>query len=146
MKGLIFYGVPRKLTRRILGTTIGTQGVAVFLWAITAYQLARADGHDQPKSLLWVGIVVAVLCLLASGSLRRPWGVTLGWVIQALCLLACLVVPLMLLVVAFFGGLWLISLVQGHKIDDLREDAEAKYAAYEAQHGELPDTTARHEL
>lgn len=146
MKGLIWYGVPRKLTRRILGATIGAQGVAVFLWAITAYQLAKVDGHGASTTFLWIGVVVAVLCLVASGSLRRPWGVTLGWIIQALCLLSCLVVPLMLAVVAFFGGLWVLSHVQGQKIDDLREDAEAKYAAYEAEHGELPDTSAKHDL
>lgn len=139
MKGLYFYGVPRKLSRRILGASIGTQGVAVFLWAIVAHQLANAQGHSGSTAFLWSGIVVAVLCLVASGSLRRPWGVTLGWLVQVACLLACVVVPMMLLVLVFFGGMWVVSMVQGTKIDDLREDAEAKYAQFEREHGHRPD-------
>ena len=63
----------------------------------------------------------------------------MGWLVQLACLAMSFVVPLMAVVLLFFGALWVTSLVQGAKIDDLREDAAAKYAAYEAAHGHRPD-------
>ena len=54
---------------------------------------------------------------VAAGLMRRPWGVTLGWVVQALTLLSALVVPMMLVVGLFFLALWVTCLVKGAQID-----------------------------
>jgi hypothetical protein len=49
--------------------------------------------------------------------MRRPWGVTVGWVVQALTLLSALVVPMMLVVGLFFLALWVTCLVKGAQVD-----------------------------
>jgi len=51
--------------------------------------------------------------------LRRPWGITLGWVLQLATLLSAFVVPMMLVVGLIFGALWVTALVQGVKMDAL---------------------------
>jgi hypothetical protein len=72
---------------------------------------------------LLVGIGVAALCLLAAGSLRRPWGVTLGWGVQLATLLSATIVPMMLVVGVVFLALWVLCLVQGRRVDAV-DDAQ----------------------
>ena len=57
--------------------------------------------------------------------MRRPFGVTLGWIIQALTLLSALVVPAMLFVGILFLALWLLCMVQGKRVDDLQAQRDA---------------------
>ena len=46
----------------------------------------------------------------APGLLGRPWGVSVGWVLQVCVLLTGLVVPAMLVLGVVFGGLWVAAL------------------------------------
>jgi hypothetical protein len=68
---------------------------------------------------------VAVLAVLAAGLMRTPYGVTLGWLVQAATFATALVVPAMLVVGLIFGALWVVSLVQGHRIDTLQASRAA---------------------
>jgi len=43
------YGAPGKMTRRLAGTVIGAQGLAVFFGALVARGLASAKGEDTSK-------------------------------------------------------------------------------------------------
>lgn len=107
------------MTRRFVAVVIGTQGLAVFFWALVANRLAAVRGDSQSGALLVIGCVVAVLCVLDAGLQRRPWGLTLGWVLQAATLAMSVVVPPMLIVALVFLALWAAALVQGRKMDDL---------------------------
>ena len=118
MSALTFYGVPGKMTRRLLGVVIGTQGLAVFFGALVAWGLASAEGSQRSGTFLLIGSVLAVLCILDAGLLRRRWGITLGWVLQIATLGWTLIVPAMLIVGLLFGALWLTALVQGAKMDE----------------------------
>ena len=60
-----------------------------------------------------------------------PWGITLGWAVQALTLLSALVVPLMLVVGIFFLTMWVTCLIQGARID--AEVAQREAVAREAE-------------
>ena len=117
MSALTFYGAPEKMTRRLAATVIGSQGLAVFFGALVARGLASARGDAGSGSFLLVGSVLAVLCILDAGLLRRPWGITLGWLLQLATLLSALVVPMMLVVGLFFLALWVTCLVKGASID-----------------------------
>ncbi|HYO17145.1 MAG TPA: DUF4233 domain-containing protein, partial [Dermatophilaceae bacterium] len=66
---------------------------------------------------------------LSGEVLRRPWGVTLGWVLQVATLACAFIVPLMLLVGLLFGALWLTALVQGHAMDEHTRQVDAAWHA-----------------
>jgi len=126
---LTMHGVPGKMSRRLLGVVIGSQGLAVFFGALVARSLAAAKGLPTSNTVLLVGSLLAVLCILDAGLLRRPWGVTLGWVLQIATLAAALRVPLMVLVGLLFGALWVTAMVQGRTMDEHTEEVDAKWHA-----------------
>jgi hypothetical protein len=133
MRVPILYGAPGKMTRRLAGTVIGAQGLAVFFGALVARGLASANGSDTSRTLLFVGSLLAVLCILDAGLLRRPWGVTLGWTLQIATLACAFVVPMMLFVGVLFGALWLTALAQGRAMDEHVKQVDARwYAAQQA--------------
>jgi hypothetical protein len=118
VKGVVFYGSLGKFTWRMLATVLAGQGIVVFLGALVARGLAHASGDDRGGTWLWVGIGLAVLCFLAAGLMRRPWGVTLGWLIQLATFVAALVVPAMVVVGILFLVLWVGSLVLCRRVED----------------------------
>jgi len=129
MSGLTFYGVPGKMTRRVAGVVIGTQGLAVFFGALVARALAAVEGSSTASTFLLIGSLLALVCILDAGLLRRPWGVTLGWGLQLATLACAFIVPLMLPVGLLFGALWVTALVQGRRMDDHTERVDAQWRA-----------------
>ena len=129
VSGLTFHGVPGKMTRRLAGVVIATQGLAVFFGALVARALAAVQGSPASSAFLLIGSLLALLCILDAGLLRRPWGLTLGWVLQVATVACALVVPLMLPVGLVFGALWLTALVQGRRLDDHIERVDARWFA-----------------
>jgi Protein of unknown function (DUF4233) len=128
MRALVFYGALGKFTWRMLATVLASQGIVVFLGALVARGLASAGGDDRGGTWLWVGVGLAVLCFLAAGLMRRPWGVALGWLIQLATFACAVVVPAMLAVGAIFLTLWVGSLVLCRRVEDqvaARERADA---------------------
>lgn len=119
----------------MLASIIGMQGVALFLGGLVAHIVDRTAGVDSGGLWVWIGSILAVLCIADAGLMRRPWGITLGWLLQAATLALCFKVPMMFWVWLCFFALWLTSLAQGRKIDDLAERAQAAYAEAE-QRGE----------
>lgn len=111
------------MTRRLAATTLIGQGTTVFFGGLVARQLAVAAGDPdgRAQSYLLGGIVLAVLCVLVSGLLRRRFGIWLGWLVQALTLATAVVLPAMVVVAAIFGALWWLCLSQGHKMDQLTQ-------------------------
>jgi hypothetical protein len=69
--------------------------------------------------------------------MRRPSGVTLGWLVQALTWASALVVPAMVGVAVVFTALWVLLLLQGGKIDRIVAEREAG-AGTEAEAGATP--------
>jgi Protein of unknown function (DUF4233) len=132
MRPPTLYGAPGRMTRRLAGTVIVAQGLAVFFGALVARGLAAAHGSGTSNTFLLIGSVLAVFCILDAGLLRRPWGITLGWVLQIATFAYAFVVPMMLLVWLMFGVLWLTALVQGRALDEHFSRVDATwYAAQE---------------
>ena len=119
---MLVYGVGEKMTRRLAGVVIGCQSLVVFFGTLVAFQLGRANGEASHSAYLIVGLILMAACILAAGSLRRPWGVTLGWLLQLATLASALIVPMMLVVGVIFLALWMTALVQGRKMDRLSAD------------------------
>jgi hypothetical protein len=127
VKGVVLYGSLGKFTWRMLATVLAGQGIVVFLGALVARGIADAQGDATGSAWLWVGVGLAVLCFLAAGLMRRPWGVTLGWLIQVATFVAGLVVPAMVVVGFIFLVLWVGSLVTCHRVEQeqLRRQQES---------------------
>ncbi len=78
----------------------------------------------------------AVVCALLLGTslvvVRFGRGYALGWVLQAVLVAACFLVPMLAFVAAIFIGLWIYCMVKGAQID--RQKA-AWAAAQDAESG-----------
>ena len=120
-----FTGPLGKFTWRMLATVLGGQAISVALGAMVARGIAMADGHPSPDMLLWVGLGLSVLCIVAAGLIRTTIGLPLGWVCQVLTIAAGFIVPMMFIVGVIFLGLWVLCLVQGAKIEALMAQREA---------------------
>jgi uncharacterized membrane protein len=129
VNGVVLYGRLGKFTWRMLATVLASQGVVVFLGALVARGVGLAQRDDNAHAWLWVGIGLAVVCFLAAGAMRMPWGVTLGWLIQVATFASALVVPAMLAVALVFLVLWIGSLVLCHRVEQQVAERERSSAA-----------------
>lgn len=130
-----FSGVPEKATRRLASIVLGGLALALFFGGLVARQLELAEGGDtQRANILFIGGTgLAVLAIVAAGSLRRPWGLTLGWIVLLLTALSTIVLPPMGIVAVLFVALWVLALVQGPSMEQMTRD-------WIAEHGNLhPD-------
>ena len=126
MSRLPLYGTQGKFTFRLLAMALFGQAIILSFFALVARGNAIADGRpDDGQQLLWVGLGLALLALVASGMMRRPFGVTLGWLVQALTWASALLVPAMIGVAVVFTALWVLLLLQGSKIDRIVAQREA---------------------
>lgn len=130
VRALPLTGVPGRFTRRLAAITLIGQATAIAFGALVARGFAVAEGDDATGTTYLVGGgVLALVCAATAGMLRWPFGITLGWVIQVLTLASAIVLPAMVVVALIFGGLWVTSLVQGHKMEELSR-------RWAAEHGE----------
>ena len=96
---------------------------------LTTPVMISVAGVDTATAL-WVGLGLAVACLLLAGMLRKEWAYSLGWVIQGAAVGLGFVIPLMFVLGGIFAALWASAYFLGIKIE--RERAAA-YAAFDAQ-------------
>ena len=130
MSRLPLYGTQGKFTFRLLAMALFGQAVILSFFALVARGNAIADGRaEDGQRLLWVGLGLALFALVASGLMRRPYGVTLGWVVQALTWSSALLVPAMVGVALVFTALWVLLLFQGSRIDRIVAQREAEEEA-----------------
>jgi hypothetical protein len=66
---------------------------------------------------LWIGIGLAVACVLVAGMLRRPWAYAVGWAIQVAAIALGVVVHSMFVLGAIFLALWATAYFLGRKIE-----------------------------
>lgn len=129
MRALRLYGTLGKFTWRMLATVLAGQALVIFFGALVARALASAEGRSSSGALLWVGTGLAVLAILGAGLMRRPYGVTIGWIVQLATFAAAFVLRPMVVVGLIFTGLWLLCLVQGDRIDRIQSGAGRPQAA-----------------
>ena len=125
MTRLPFYGRQGKFTFRLLAIVLFGQAIILSFFALVARGNAIAAGNpEEGERLLWVGLGLALLALVASGLMRRPYGITLGWIVQALTWASALLVTAMIGVALVFTALWVLMLVQGMKVDRIVAERE----------------------
>ncbi|MCS5719855.1 DUF4233 domain-containing protein [Herbiconiux sp. CPCC 205763] len=106
--------------RQNLGAIVlGFESVVMFFAALVIFGLKAL-----PAPVALIGGAVLCLLLLANAALLRyRWGYALGWVLQGVIALACILVPLLSIVAAIFIGLWIYCMVKGAQIDKMNAAA-----------------------
>ncbi|MEL0148584.1 MAG: DUF4233 domain-containing protein [Actinomycetota bacterium] len=105
---------------RVLGSTVLVlEAIVVFLAALVAAGTGAVDGMG--RSLL-IGGLLALALIAGVGTLGRPFGVTVGWVLQGFVLW----VPSMWIVGGIFVVLWFFAVRNGSRIDALRAERAAE--------------------
>ncbi len=112
---------PRRMTRRLCTVVLAGQAPVVVLGALGAWGLAGVSDPERARLYLWSGLALALGSVVVSGLTRMRLGILLGWLVQLATLATAIVVRPMLVVALIFGGLWIVALVQGRKMDDLSE-------------------------
>ena len=124
---LRFTGIGEKKTRQLAGATIGCQSLVLFFFALVSWGLANSTGDPKKNLYLIIGVVLGVLCLYSSASMRKPLGIPLGWFLQVATLLTAIIVPSMVFVGVIFLALWVTAIVQGDKMDELTRNFNETY-------------------
>ncbi|MDF3045403.1 MAG: hypothetical protein K0R30_1631 [Ornithinibacter sp.] len=125
VRRLPLYGRQGKFTYRLLALALLGQSVILSFFALVARGNAIAAGRpEEGQRLLWVGLGLALLALVASGLMRRPYGITAGWVVQVLTWASAALVTAMVGVALVFSALWVLLLVQGRRVDAIVAERE----------------------
>jgi len=102
--------------RMMCAATLGLQSIVLFLTALVLTALT-----DVGAAAAWsIGIGLAVLALVAAGSLRRPFGYWLGHLTQVLSVALGFLIPVMFFLGGVFAALWALALVLGSRVDEAK--------------------------
>lgn len=101
------------MKRRLCAVVLIFEGVIVFFGALAA---SRMSDDVSSGTALGVGGGLALACILASGLLRRSWGIAVGWGVQAVILATGIVLPAMFIMGLLFGALWIFALRVGDMV------------------------------
>lgn len=96
------------------------------LVVLLATSLVTSNGAVANPTRAWIaGLVVMVLLIAAIGTLRRPWGLAVGWVLQVLVVATSIVVGWSMLVVGLlFAILWGVAIHLGYSFERGRSHQE----------------------
>lgn len=106
----------------LCSAVLGVEAVVILL----ATSLAASSGAVSSTGLAWAcGLALMVLLILAIGTLRRPWGLWFGWLLQGLVLASGVIVGWSMLIVgAIFVVLWWLAIRLGTRVDLLKEQGQ----------------------
>jgi uncharacterized membrane protein YciS (DUF1049 family) len=107
-----------RIQRAMCAGMLLLQAVVVFL--TTPVLLVLTDVGTVLGLVLGLGLTLA--CLVAAGTMRRPFGGWLGWAVQAASLLMGFLVAAMFALGLIFGSLYAGSWFLGAKIDRERRE------------------------
>jgi hypothetical protein len=123
--------VNRTIQRSMCAGMLTLQAVVLFLAGLVMTGVTDV-GFGVALS---IGLSLAALCLVAAGSLRRPWGYWLGWAVQVISVGLGFVVPMMFFLGAVFGALWAGAYFLGARIDREKAEHAVLEAEWQAEHG-----------
>lgn len=108
--------------RSLCATVLAVE--AIVLGLTTPVMITISD--VSTATALWIGLGLAVGCILVAGLLRFEWGYWLGHALQLAAIGLGFVVPLMFFLGAILAALWVTAYLVGLKIERDR-------AAYDAE-------------
>lgn len=103
----------RSATESLLSIVLVLEACMVFFAALAAFGLKVLD----PAVAFGGGAALIVLLVLTGRLVRYPWGVALGWVIQAGLVALGALMPVMYFIGAGFAGIWIYCFIKGRQLD-----------------------------
>lgn len=125
----------RSPRRAMCAAILSLEAIALGLSTPVMISISDVD----TSTALWVGLGLAVACVLLAGMLRREWAYGLGWAIQLAAIALGFLVPIMFFLGAIFALLWGTAYLLGRKIERERAAAYLAFAQENAQRSEPED-------
>lgn len=101
--------------RRLCASVLGMEAIVVALFTPVAINTQDIE----PAVAVTVGIGLAVLCVLVTGMLKRPFAYIAGSVIQVLAIAAGFLVPTMFFLGLIFAALWITAIFVAHRVEGI---------------------------
>ncbi|WP_127820318.1 DUF4233 domain-containing protein [Microbacterium sp. CPCC 204701] len=108
---------PRGAAESLATIVLGFESLVAFLGGLVVYGLKALPEPIAPWWGIVAGVVVAVLMIVTTRFTRYPWGIAVGWGLQAVVALGALLVPAFALVALIFGGMYAYATIKGAAID-----------------------------
>jgi hypothetical protein len=106
----------------LCSAVLSLEAIAVFL----AIPVVAINGSLHNTALVvTLGLLLTVVLFLAVGTLRRPWGLTFGWLLQLPVLAIGFLAPAMFIVGGVFVVLWYMAIHQGSRVDAIKAERAA---------------------
>jgi Protein of unknown function (DUF4233) len=103
----------RSLTESLLTIVLGLEAVLVFFVALTVFGLHALP----PLEAFGGGAILVILLALTTRVVRYPWGVWVGWILQAALLATGILLPALYIAAGFFVAMWIFCFVRARQID-----------------------------
>ncbi|MGI8613380.1 MAG: DUF4233 domain-containing protein [Nocardioidaceae bacterium] len=95
---------------------LGLQSVVLFL---TTPVLITITGLSAAVAVT-VGVGLALLAIAGAATMRHRFGYWIGSLVQLAALALGFVVPVMFALGALFGGLWVLAVVLGRRVEEAK--------------------------
>ncbi len=106
---------------RVLGgSVLAFEAIVVILLIPVAITVGTVSG--PPWVFISVGITLVIALILTAGFVTRPWGITVGWILQVLILATSVLVPAMLIVGGIFTLLWALAIRWSRKVEAMKSE------------------------
>ncbi|WP_344495942.1 DUF4233 domain-containing protein [Nonomuraea monospora] len=99
--------------RRLGASVLGMEAIVAGL----VTPVAIGVGEVEPAVAVTVGIGLAVLCVIAAGLLKRPFGYVLGSVVQVLAICTGFLVTTMFFLGVLFTALWITAIIVARRVE-----------------------------
>ncbi len=103
----------RSVSESLLSIVLGLEAFLVFFVTLAAFGLKVLE----PVTAFVGGTALIVALVLVAGLLRFPWGVWLGWLLQAALVATGILLPVMFFIAAGFVGIWIYCFIKGRQLD-----------------------------
>ena len=104
---------PRSATESLLSIALLLEAVLVFFVTLTVFGL-----RALPAGVAFAaGATLFLVLLIDSRLVRYPFGIWLGWLLQAVLIAAGVLVSLMYFIGAIFLAIWIYCFVTGRRLD-----------------------------
>jgi hypothetical protein len=110
----------RSVTASLLSIVLVLEAIVLFFASLAAFGLKVLEPGLPAWAALPLGGGFLILLLAASLVLRWPWGIAIGWVLQAALIATGIRLPPMWIVGIGFALLWIFCFTRGRRIDHAR--------------------------
>jgi Na+/phosphate symporter len=110
----------RSVTESLLSIVLVLEACVLFFAGLVAFGLKVLEPAYPAWVALPVTAVLIVVVLATTAVLRFPWGVAIGWVLQAGLIALGILLPMMFVIGGGFALLWIYCFTRGRRIDASR--------------------------